>query len=144
MFVHFLFFLLSCFYHFFDIKIKIRNMKAHLLTLCILFGFFLSISLAYGDDIPIHGEWDDEDYCSITALPPTLSIEKNVLSVKLVDALDDLTIYVTDEAGIIIYENTISGNIGEVFSIPLSEVDSNTYQVILTHKLGCLVGKFEN
>lgn len=37
-------------------------MKAHLLTLCILFGFFLSISLAYGDDIPIHGEWDDEDY----------------------------------------------------------------------------------
>ena len=25
-------------------------MKAHLLTLCILFGFFLSISLAYGDD----------------------------------------------------------------------------------------------
>ena len=63
---------------------------------------------------------------------------------KLVDALDDLTIYVTDEAGIIIYENTISGNIGEVFSIPLSEVDSNTYPVILPHKIGCLVGKFEN
>ena len=50
-------------------------MKTHLLALCILLGSFLSITFAYGDDIPAHGKWDDERYRSIPALPPTLSIE---------------------------------------------------------------------
>lgn len=70
-------------------------MKAHLLTLCILLGSFLSISLAYGDDIPTHGRWDDEDYRSITAL----SIENNVLNVEFMDALNNLMIRITDDAG---------------------------------------------
>ena len=50
-------------------------MKTHLLALCILLGSFLSITFAYGDDIPAHGKWDDERYRSIHVLPPTLSIE---------------------------------------------------------------------
>ena len=54
-------------------------MKTNLLTFCIFLGSFFSISLAYGDDIPTQGRWDDEDYRSITALPPTLSINNNVL-----------------------------------------------------------------
>ena len=32
-------------------------MKTHLLALCILLGSFLSITFAYGDDIPAHGKW---------------------------------------------------------------------------------------
>lgn len=36
-------------------------MKTHLLALCILLGSFLSITFAYGDDIPAHGKWDDEN-----------------------------------------------------------------------------------
>ena len=43
-------------------------MKTHLLALCILLGSFLSITFAYGDDIPAHGKWDDERYRSIHVL----------------------------------------------------------------------------
>ena len=35
-------------------------MKTNLLTFCIFLGSFFSISLAYGDDIPTQGRWDDE------------------------------------------------------------------------------------
>ena len=70
-------------------------MKTNLLTFCIFLGSFFSISLAYGDDIPTQGRWDDEDYRSITALPPTLSINNNVLSIEFKDALDNLTIHIT-------------------------------------------------
>ena len=52
-------------------------MKTPLLALCILLGSFLSVTFAYGDDIPTQGRWDDERYRSITALPPTLFIEGN-------------------------------------------------------------------
>lgn len=74
-------------------------MKTHLLALCILLGSFLSITFAYGDDIPAHGKWDDERYRSIHVLPPTLSIEGNILSVHFTEALNDLTIRIMDHAG---------------------------------------------
>ena len=119
-------------------------MKTHLLTLCILLGSFFSISLVYGDNIPTHGEWDDDRYRSITALPPTLFIEGNELNVEFTEALNDLTIRILDHSGNIMYENVLSGGTGEVFSIPLEKMGSGMYQVVLTHKLGWLVGEFEN
>ncbi|CAK7068094.1 MAG: hypothetical protein PARBB_03255 [Parabacteroides distasonis] len=119
-------------------------MKTHLLTLCILLGSFFSISLVYGDNIPTHGEWDDERYRSITALPPTLSIDNNILSIEFKDALDNLTIHITDENSNIIYENTFSGAMGDIIDIAVNGMRTGTYQVILTHKLGWLVGEFEN
>ena len=119
-------------------------MKTHLLALCILLGSFLSITFAYGDDIPAHGKWDDERYRSIHVLPPTLSIEGNILSVHFTEALNDLTIRILDHSGNIMYENVLSGGTGEVFSIPLEKMGSGMYQVVLTHKLGWLVGEFEN
>ena len=106
-------------------------MKTNLLTFCIFLSSFFSISLAYGDDIPTQGRWDDEDYRSITALPPTLSI-------------DNLTIHITDENSNIIYENTFSGAMGDIIDIAVNRMRTGTYQVILTHKLGWLVGEFEN
>ena len=112
-------------------------MKTNLLTFCIFLGSFFSISLAYGDDIPTQGRWDDEDYRSITALPPTLSIDNNILSIEFKDALDNLT-------SNIIYENTFSGAMGDIIDIPVNGMRTGTYQVILTHKLGWLVGEFEN
>ena len=84
-------------------------MKTNLLTFCIFLGSFFSISLAYGDDIPTQGRWDDEDYRSITALPPTLSINNNVLSIEFKDALDNLTIHITDENGNIIPDGGLQG-----------------------------------
>ena len=119
-------------------------MKTHLLALCILLGSFLSITFAYGDDIPAHGKWDDERYRSIHVLPPTLSIEGNILSVHFTEALNDLTIHITDENSNIIYENTFSGAMGDIIDIPVNGMRTGTYQVILTHKLGWLVGEFEN
>ena len=86
-------------------------MKTPLLALCILLGSFLSVTFAYGDDIPTQGRWDDERYRSITALPPTLFIEGNVL--------------------------------GDIINIPLDGIETGAYQVVLTHKLGWLVGEFE-
>ena len=119
-------------------------MKTNLLTFCIFLGSFFSISLAYGDDIPTQGRWDDEDYRSITALPPTLSIDNNILSIEFKDALDNLTIHITDENSNIIYENTFSGAMGDIIDIPVNGMRTGTYQVILTHKFGWLVGEFEN
>ena len=119
-------------------------MKTNFLTFCIFLGSFFSISLAYGDDIPTQGRWDDEDYRSITALPPTLSIDNNILSIEFKDALDNLTIHITDENSNIIYENTFSGAMGDIIDIPVNGMRTGTYQVILTHKLGWLVGEFEN
>ena len=105
-------------------------MKTNLLTFCIFLGSFFSISLAYGDDIPTQGRWDDEDYRSITALPPTLSINNNVLSIEFKDALDNLTIHITDENG-------------DIIDIPIDGMQTGAYQVILSHKLGWLTGEFE-
>ena len=119
-------------------------MKTHLLTLCILLGSFFSISLVYGDNIPTHGEWDDERYRSITALPPTLFIEGNVLNVEFTEALNDLTIRILDHSGNIMYENVLSGGTGDIINIPLDGIETNTDLVVLTHKLGWLVGEFEN
>ena len=93
---------------------------------------------------PTQGRWDDEDYRSITALPPTLSIDNNILSIEFKDALDNLTIHITDENSNIIYENTFSGAMGDIIDIPVNGMRTGTYQVILTHKLGWLVGEFEN
>ena len=118
-------------------------MKTHLLALSILLGSFLSITFAYGDDIPAHGKWDDERYRSIHVLPPTLSIEGNILSVHFTEALNDLTISIMDHAGNIMYENILSGETGDIINIPLDGIETDTYQAVLIHKLGWLVGEFE-
>lgn len=119
-------------------------MKLHLLTLCILLGSMCSISLVYGDNIPTYAEWDDEYYRSITTIPPTLSIENNVLSVEFMDALDDLTIRIINETGTIMYENILSGDTGEITHIQLDGIGSGIFKVILTHEHKWLVGEFEN
>jgi len=55
-----------------------------------------------------------------------------------------MTIHITDENSNIIYENTFSGAMGDIIDIPVNGMRTGTYQVILTHKLGWLVGEFEN
>ena len=48
-----------------------------------------------------------------------------------------------DHAGNIMYENVLSGGTGDIINIPLDGIETNTDLVVLTHKLGWLVGKFE-
>lgn len=110
----------------------------------IMMGVFLAIPCiyVYGDDIPTKGEWNKERYRSLGALPPTVSIEGNVLSVTFTDALENLNVRITDAAGMILYEDVISGNAGDVFEIPLTVTGQGCYRVLLTHKLGWLMGDF--
>lgn len=67
----------------------------------------------------------------------------NVLSIEFKDALDNLTIHITDENGNIIYENILSGAMGDIIDIPIDGMQTGAYQVILSHKLGWLTGEFE-
>ncbi|WP_287564835.1 DUF3244 domain-containing protein [Parabacteroides sp.] len=65
-------------------------------------------------------------------------MEGNILSVHFIDALDDLAIHIMDNTGNIMYENVLSGGTGDIIGI-----ETNTDLVVLTHKLGWLVGEFE-
>jgi hypothetical protein len=48
-----------------------------------------------------------------------------------------------DNTGNIMYENVLSGGTGDIINIPLDGIETNTDLVVLTHKLGWLVGEFE-
>ena len=65
------------------------------------------------------------------------------MSVHFIDALDDLAIHIMDNTGNIMYENILSGETGDIINIPLDGIETDTYQAVLIHKLGWLVGKFE-
>ena len=41
------------------------------------------------------------------------------------------------------YENVLSGGTGDIINIPLDGIETDTYQAVLIHKLGWLVGEFE-
>lgn len=116
-------------------------MKTKLLILGML-GLFLSIQFSYGDNIPSQGKWGDDYWRSIVPLPPTLLINGNVLCVQFMDVLDDLTVCVINNSGILIYEHVISGEKNEVFDISLERLKRGTYQVTLVHSLGWLQGDF--
>lgn len=65
------------------------------------------------------------------------------MSVHFIDALDDLAIHIMDNTGNIMYENVLSGGTGDIINIPLDGIETDTYQAVLIHKLGWLVGEFE-
>lgn len=68
----------------------------------------LSVQLVYGDPVETRGKWGDKYYRSINPLPPSLSIQGNILSVDFMNALENLTITITDEQGTVIMEDNIS------------------------------------
>lgn len=117
-------------------------MKAKLLILFV-FGLFLSVQHTYGDNIPLKGGWDNDILRSIVPLAPVLSIDDNILSVQFMDALDDLTVRVTNDSGIVIYEQVISGEMNEILDITLEGLTEGAYRVTLIHSFGRLQGDFE-
>jgi len=80
----------------------------------------LSVQLVYGDPVETRGKWGDKYYRSINPLPPSLSIQGNILSVDFMNALENLTITITDEQGTVIMEDNISGETGECITIILN------------------------
>ena len=116
-------------------------MKTKLLTLLVLLGLFLPLSV-YGDNVPTKGEWHDDRYRSVTPAPPTVSINENLLSIHFIDALDDLTVQVVNEQRGILYNEVVSGEAGECVSISLDQAGTGCFYVVLEHRLGQLMGEF--
>ena len=65
------------------------------------------------------------------------------MSVHFIDALDDLAIHIMDNTGNIMYENILSGETVDIINIPLDGIETDTYQAVVLHQLGWLVGEFE-
>lgn len=102
----------------------------------------LSVQLVYGDPVETRGKWGDKYYRSINPLPPSLSIQGNILSVDFMNALENLTITITDEQGTVIMEDNISGETGECITIILNNESTGRFYVKLEHQLGWLMGEF--
>lgn len=102
------------------------------------------VTNVYGDDISMKGKWGEKHYRTVTPLPPVLSIDNNILSVEFTDALSNLTIRIMDATSNIMYEDTLSGEMGDAINIPLDGIQIGVYQIVLIHQLGCLIGEFEN
>lgn len=119
-------------------------MKKFLLTLSVICLSIFLPQVVLGDGIETEGTWGEERHRTIVPNPPTLSLDGNLLSVYFKDTLNNLTIRITDENGNIMYENTLSGEMGDTIGIPVDGMQAGTYQVTLSHELGWLVGEFEN
>lgn len=102
----------------------------------------LSVQLVYGDPVETRGKWGDKYYRSTNPLPPSLSIQGNILSVDFMNALENLTITITDEQGTVIMEDNISGETGECITIILNNESTGRFYVKLEHQLGWLMGEF--
>lgn len=81
-----------------------RLIAALFLVIC---GIFCVQSI-YADRIPSKGKWGQEDIRSIIPAPPVAFIEGSDLRIEFVHPLSNLTIKVTDNTGVVVYEENIS------------------------------------
>ncbi|MDR1181640.1 MAG: DUF3244 domain-containing protein [Bacteroidales bacterium] len=109
----------------------------------VLFAFLFSVNV-YADkkQIDVDGEWGDGPVRSSAPEYPVVSIDDNVLSIYLADALESLVIVIADSNGFIVYQDCISSNgSGYTYTICLNE-QPGCYTVTITHSLGYLDGSF--
>jgi hypothetical protein len=109
--------------------------------LSVLFAFLFSVHV-YADQnqVEVEGKWGDERVRSSVPEHLVAYINNNVLSIYLVDALENLTIIIIDSNGSIVYQDCISSNgSGYVHTIDLK---SGCYTIMITHHLGYLNGSF--
>lgn len=93
------------------------------------------------DHIPTEGKWGEDGYRSIVPTPPSISIDGHVLSLHFVDPLSNLTVYITNESGQVVYQDIISAETPRSdYAIPLTS--SGDYQITLIHYYGSLSGSF--
>ncbi|MDR1913965.1 MAG: DUF3244 domain-containing protein, partial [Clostridiales bacterium] len=111
-------------------------MRTNILILC----FFLVgiCTPLYADYVPVQGEWSPtglRSSVSPAALPPSASIEGDVLSLYFPSELSNLTVTVRDADGCVVYQTSVSSGSGYTYSIPLG-LSPGEYQVTLTHSYG--------
>jgi hypothetical protein len=93
-------------------------------------------------NIPVEGEWGNERVRTSAPEHPVVSIDENLLSIYLADALENLTIVIADSNGLIVYQDCISSSGGAyTYTIWLSE-QPGYYTISITHSLGYLSGSF--
>jgi hypothetical protein len=118
-------------------------MRKSIYFVFLLISFF-SIHAYAEEQIPVTGEWDKESERARSFIPtrPIVYISNNVLSVYLLDPLENLNLEITDSNGSIVYQDCISSDgSGYTYTIWLNE-QPGYYTISITHSLGYLSGSF--
>jgi hypothetical protein len=110
-----------------------------------VFCFFLAgVFTLHADDIYADGEWKPASLrssASSATLPPSASVEGDVLSIYFPGALSNLTVTVSSADGNPVCQICISGASGYTYNIPLG-ASPGEYLLTLTHPFGTLSGYF--
>jgi hypothetical protein len=117
-------------------------MRINFLIAFLFAGFQLASLNLCADEIPTEGVWKDGKTRTCLPDPPTAYIESSVLSIHLAAALSDLTITVTDENGVIVFEECISTYEDNVTHSIQMGLANGEYHLTLTHYYGTLQGEF--
>lgn len=125
------------------LSIIMKAMKKLFIILLVFVFNWGTIPVAYGDNIPTNGKWGKREYRSVVFSPPILFLEGNVLSIYFENSIRDLTVRLIDSKGRTVYENVVSGGKDEILDIVLEEEGAGSYQVVLEHSVGRLVGEFK-
>ena len=116
-------------------------MKRLIAALFLVICGMLCVQSIYADRIPSKGKWGQEDVRSIIPAPPVAFIEGSDLRIEFVHPLSNLTVKVTDNTGVVVYEENISVSTPQSYTIPLN-VQSGEYTLSLIHSYGFLTGSF--
>jgi hypothetical protein len=117
-----------------------KNIISVIILLTLLFS--AHVYATKDKNIPVEGTWGDELVRTSAPEHPVVSIDGNLLSIYLADALENLTIVITDSNGLIVYQDCISSSGGAyTYTTWLSE-QPGYYTIALTHSLGHLSGSF--
>jgi hypothetical protein len=121
---------------------QISIMKNSIYLVLFLISFF-SIHAYAEEQVPVKGEWENERIRSfIPERPVTYINNNNVLSIYLADALENLTIVITDSNGSIVYQDRLSfyGS-GYTHAMNLND-QPDCYIIIISHRSEYLSGSF--
>ncbi|MDR1623621.1 MAG: DUF3244 domain-containing protein [Tannerellaceae bacterium] len=115
----------------------------NIISVITLLTFLFSVHVyADGGNIPVEGKWGNERVRSFAPERPVISIDGNVLSIYLADALENLAVVIADSNGLVVYQDCISSNgSGYIHTIWLSG-QPGCYTFTITHQYGRLTGMF--
>jgi len=117
--------------------------KQKKITILTLIGILCSLLSVYAAEnkIPVKGEWSEQGVRSLVSVPPTASLDENVVFIEFTSALSDLTITIAGTNGFY-YQETISSGPNSSYQVPQT-LPEGEYTLYLTHSYGTLTGVFE-
>lgn len=123
-------------------------MKNIIAKIAVLLFMIMSVAHLSAEEKPVDtdGNWNNDRIRSLAPKParPIVYLNGNTLSIHLPEALSDLSIVITNDAGNIVYQECISTNqLDEKHSISLISYPVGEYTIMLSHHYRYLVGEFE-